>query len=46
MKRCWNEHELIEHWTIHPVERELLAPRIDRGCLGFAVLVKFFQLNG
>lgn len=46
MKRCWKEHELIEHWTIHPVECELLAPRIDRGCLGFAVLLKFFQLNG
>ena len=46
MKRCWSEHELIEYWTIHSVERELLAPRIDRGCLGFAVLLKFFQLDG
>jgi len=46
MKRCWSEHELIERWTIHPVERELLAPRIDWGCLGFAVLLKFLQLNG
>ena len=46
MKRCWDEQELIEHWTIHQAEQGLLANRTDRGNIGVAVLLKFFQLSG
>ena len=46
MKRCWDEQDLIEHWTLISAERALLANRTERGNIGVAVLVKFFQLNG
>jgi TnpA family transposase len=46
MKQCWDEQELIEHWTIHQAEQGLLANRTDRGSIGVAVLLKFFQLSG
>ncbi len=46
MKRCWDDQELIEHWTIHQSEQGLLANRTDRGSIGVAVLLKFFQLSG
>ncbi len=46
MKRCWDEQELVEHWTLIAAERGLLANRTERGSIGVAVLVKFFQLNG
>jgi TnpA family transposase len=46
MKRCWDEQELIEHWTLIAAERGLLANRTERGSIGVAVLLKFFRLNG
>jgi TnpA family transposase len=46
MKRCWDDQGLIEHWTIHQSEQGLLANRTDRGSIGVAVLLKFFQLSG
>jgi len=46
MKRCWDEQDLIEHWTLIAAERELLANRTERGSIGVVVLLKFFQLNG
>jgi hypothetical protein len=46
MKRCWDEQELIEHWTLSAAEGGLLANRTERGSIGVAVLLKFFQLNG
>lgn len=45
MKRCWNEQELVEHWTLCDAEEGLLANRTDRGRIGVAVLLKFFQVN-
>ncbi len=45
MKRCWDEQELIEHWTLFKSEDALFANRTDRGRIGVAVLLKFFQLN-
>jgi len=45
MKRCWNEQELIEHWTLFEAEEALLANRTERGRMGVAVLLKFFQIN-
>jgi len=46
MKRCWNEQELAEHWTLFEAEAHLLANRTDRCRIGVAVLLKYFQLNG
>ena len=45
MKRCWNERELAEHWTLFEAETALLANRTGRGRMGVAVLLKYFQLN-
>jgi Domain of unknown function (DUF4158) len=46
MKRDWSGEELGEHWTLMPGERELLANKTGATRLGFAVLLKFFQLEG
>ena len=46
MKRKWDNHELIEHWTIHPEETELILKKKGANRLGFALLLKFFQLKG
>ena len=45
MKRCWDEQELIEHWTLFAAEQPLLGNRTDRGRIGVAVLLKFFRIN-
>ncbi|MEJ2388905.1 MAG: Tn3 family transposase [Chromatiaceae bacterium] len=46
MKRCWNEQELVEHWTPFEAETALLTNRTGRGRIGLTVLLKYFQLNG
>jgi hypothetical protein len=46
VKRYWDEHELVEHWSLNADEWELLANRTDRSRLGIAVLLKFFQVEG
>ncbi len=43
MKRNWDLHELIEHWTLLPQELELLQNKTSSTRLGFAVNLKFFQ---
>ena len=46
MKRAWTETELEEHWTLDSAEQELLRPvRTDKNRLGFALQLKFFQLE-
>ena len=45
MKRCWNEQELVEYWTLCDAEEGLFANRTDRGRIGVVVLLKFFQVN-
>jgi TnpA family transposase len=45
MKRHWEVDELIEHWTLLPDEQALLGNKIGCNRLGFAVLLKFFQLE-
>jgi hypothetical protein len=45
MKRHWNVQELREHWSLSVEERFLLAHKAPRSQLGFAVLLKFFQLE-
>ena len=47
MKRLWTPDELVEHFTLPPSERALLDDmRADYIRLGFAVLLKSFQLDG
>ena len=47
MKRHWTTDDLIEHFTLLPTERALLDPlRGAHTRLGFAVLLKSFQLDG
>ena len=46
MKRRWDEQELGESWSLSHDEFELLQNRTDRGRIGFAVLLKFFQIEG
>jgi Domain of unknown function (DUF4158) len=49
MKRNWGAEELIEHFILLPEERALLIRHpthaMDYNQLGFAVLLKFFQLE-
>ena len=46
MKRCWNEQQLAEHWTLFDAEMALLANRTSRGQIGLAALLEYFQING
>ena len=46
MKRHWDEHGLGERWPLTHDEFELLRNRTDRSRIGFAVLLKFFQVDG
>ena len=46
MKQDWTQDELIEHWTLAPGELVLLMNKSGTGRLGFAALLKFFQLEG
>jgi len=45
MKRYWSTQELREHCSLSVEERSLLAKKTPRSQLGFAVLLKFFQLE-
>lgn len=46
MKRKWENEELTEHWSIDAEERELILQKKGANRLGFALLLKFFQLKG
>jgi hypothetical protein len=46
MKRHWHEQELAERWSLTHDEFELLQNCTERSRLGFAVLLKFFQVEG
>ena len=46
VKRHWDEQGLAEHWSLGLGEWEMLTNRTDRSRLGFAVLLKFFQIEG
>ena len=45
MKQHWNERELVEQWTLTEAEKELLNQRTDHGRIGFAVLLKYLQIE-
>ena len=46
MKRKWDNHELVEHWTMGKEEQQLICQKRGINRLGFALLLKFFQLKG
>lgn len=46
MKRTWDIEELIEHFTLVPPGLELLGNKTGATRLGFALLLKCFQLEG
>lgn len=46
MKRTWTPDELIEQWTLQPNEQELIAYKEGANRLGFALLLKSFQIDG
>src|SRR4051812_44359887 len=44
--RCdWVDDDLAEHWTLSPSEKDLTAHKNGPMRLGFAVLLKFFQVE-
>ncbi len=45
MKRHWEDQELAERWSLTHDEFVLLRNRTDRSRLGFAALLKFFQVD-
>ena len=46
MKRQWENHELAEHWTIEQADHQLIRQKRGVNRVGFALLLKFFQLKG
>jgi len=46
VKQDWHPDELARFWTLTPDERELLGNKTGATRLGFAVLLKAFQLDG
>jgi hypothetical protein len=43
-KPNWDIEELIENWTLLPQELELLENKVGGNKIGFALLLKHFQL--
>jgi hypothetical protein len=46
MKQCWEEEDLIGHWTLSDTDKRLFFQRTEGGRFGLAVLLKFFQIEG
>ncbi len=44
VKANWEEEELIENWTLIPQELELVENKVGGNRIGFALLLKHFQL--
>ena len=44
IKANWDTEELIENWTLLPHELELLKNKVGGNQIGFALLLKHFQL--
>ncbi|MFC7442041.1 hypothetical protein [Laceyella putida] len=43
MKRNWNHDELLKHFGLVPVEKQLIGNKTGASRLGFTVLLKYFQ---
>lgn len=47
MKHNWTLDELIDSWTLLPPELDLIRDsKADYNQLGFALLLKYFQIEG
>ncbi|MGV9776428.1 DUF4158 domain-containing protein [Streptosporangium sp. NPDC003464] len=46
MRREWELEDLIECWTLNEAEAELLANKSGATRLGFALMLKYFELEG
>jgi hypothetical protein len=46
MKRHWTRDELEQQWTLFAQEQQQLKNKTGATRLGFAVLMKFFQVAG
>ena len=46
MKQRWTEKELHEAWQIWPAEQHMIEKKWGATRLGFALLLKFFQIEG
>ena len=44
VKPNWDTEELIEHWTLLPQELELVENKVGVNKIGFALLLKHFQI--
>ena len=44
VKANWDTEELIENWTLLPQELELVRNKIGGNQIGFAFLLKYFQI--
>ena len=44
VKQNWDTEELIENWTLLPQELKLAKKKVGGNQIGFAVLLKHFQL--
>ena len=44
VKPNWDTEELIEHWTLLPQELELVENKVGGNKIGFALLLKHFQI--
>jgi Domain of unknown function (DUF4158) len=44
VKANWDTEELIENWTLLPQELELVRNKVGGNQIGFALLLKHFQL--
>jgi uncharacterized protein DUF4158 len=46
VKRYWTDEELAEYWPLSTAELEILPDRGDHNQLGFAILLKFIEIEG
>ena len=44
VKPNWDTEELIEHWTLLPQELKLVENKVGGNKIGFALLLKYFQI--
>ena len=45
VKANWDTEELIENWTLLPTELNLVGNKVGANQIGFAVLLKYFQIH-
>ncbi|NEQ67973.1 MAG: Tn3 family transposase [Symploca sp. SIO2D2] len=44
VKPYWDTEELIDNWTLLPQELELVSNKVGANQIGFAILLKYFQI--